>query len=129
MSGAFEESPRKRVLLVEDNLDNRSVYRLILEYGGYDVIEAGTGTEALEFARAERPHLILMDISIPVVDGWEVTRRLKAGRETRDIPILALTAHAMATDRLKAEEVGCDGFLPKPVGPRQVLAEVDARLG
>lgn len=117
------------VLLVEDNEDNLRIYSTILTHSGYEVIEAVDGEAALEAVRQRRPGLILMDISIPKIDGWELTRRLKADPETAEIPIVALTAHALAADRAMAIEVGCDGYIPKPAEPREVLAEVRRRLG
>lgn len=99
----------KTVLLVEDNVDNRAIYRLILEHGGYEVLEAPDGEQGVRMAREEHPDLILMDISIPVIDGWEATRTLKGSEATAGIPIIALTAHALASDRAKTREVGCDG--------------------
>ena len=116
------------ILLVEDNYDNRSIYRLILEHAGFQVLEAHDGQTAIDLARAENPALILMDISIPVVDGWEATRILKADAATRTIPIVALTAHALVSDRETAARVGCDGYLAKPVEPRRVLEEVRRHL-
>lgn len=117
------------ILLVEDNEDNLVVYRTILEHVGYAVIEARDGEEGVARATEELPDLILMDISIPGIDGWEATRRLKAQESTRDIPIIALTAHALEEDREKAREVGCDGYLAKPVEPRRVVEEVQRFLG
>lgn len=119
----------KTVLLVEDNEDNRTVYRTILEHFGYSVIEARNGEDGVRIAREELPALILMDISIPLIDGWEATRILKGDDATRNIPIIALTAHALATDRAKAQEVGCDGYLAKPCEPRKVVAEVEKFIG
>jgi CheY-like chemotaxis protein len=119
----------KTVLLVEDNEDNRTVYRTILEHFGFEVVEARNGEDGIRMAREQHPNLILMDISIPVIDGWEATKILKADENTRHIPIIALTAHALATDRAKAEEVGCDGYLAKPCEPRRVVAEVERFLG
>jgi CheY-like chemotaxis protein len=119
----------KTVLLVEDNEDNRTVYRTILEHFGYQVIEARNGEEGVRIARERLPDLILMDISIPVIDGWEATRILKEGETTSHIPIIALTAHALAADRAKAEVVGCDGYLAKPCEPRRVVAEVERFIG
>jgi len=119
----------KTVLLVEDNEDNRTVYRTILEHFGYQVIEAQNGEAGVSMAREQRPDLILMDISIPLIDGWEATRILKSEPETAHIPIIALTAHALATDRAKANEVGCDGYLAKPCEPRRVVAEVERFIG
>lgn len=121
--------PTATVLLVEDNEDNRIIYRTILEHSGYGVLEARDGEEAIELARAHIPGLILMDISIPKVDGWEATRILKSEPETKGIPIVALTAHAMVQDRQRAEELGCAGYLSKPVEPRRVVAEVARLLG
>jgi two-component system cell cycle response regulator DivK len=112
------------ILLVEDNEDNRAIYRTILTYGGFRVIEAVDGEEGIESARRDQPALILMDISIPKIDGWEATRRLKLDASTMHIPIVALTAHALADDRAHALEVGCAGYLAKPVEPRRVLEEV-----
>ncbi|MDB4948794.1 MAG: response regulator receiver [Gemmatimonadetes bacterium] len=119
----------KTVLLVEDNEDNRTVYRTILEHFGYTVIEARNGEDGIRMAREDHPNLILMDISIPIIDGWEATKILKGDEATRAIPIIALTAHALATDRAKATEVGCDGYLAKPCEPRRVVAEVEKFIG
>jgi CheY-like chemotaxis protein len=119
----------KTVLLVEDNEDNRIVYSTILRHFGYTVTEALNGEDGIAKARSQRPDLILMDISIPIIDGWEATQVLKRDPETRDIPIIALTAHALASDREKAMEVGCDGYLAKPCEPRAVVAEVQRFLG
>lgn len=119
----------KTILIVEDNEDNLMVYRTILEHVGYAVIEARDGEEGIARAREEHPDLILMDISIPRIDGWEATRRLKKNEETRDIPIIALTAHALEEDREKALRVGCDGYLAKPVEPRRVVEEVKRYVG
>ena len=119
----------KTVLLVEDNEDNRIVYSTILRHFGYKVTEALNGEEGISKARSEHPDLILMDISIPIIDGWEATQVLKHDPLTRHIPIIALTAHALASDREKAMEVGCDGYLAKPCEPRAVVAEVQRFLG
>src|SRR5437868_13041227 len=122
-------SSGKMVLLVEDNEDNRIVYSTILKHFGYTVTEALNGEEGISKARTEKPDLILMDISIPIIDGWEATQVLKHDPETNEIPIIALTAHALASDREKAMEVGCDGYLAKPCEPRQVVSEVARVLG
>jgi CheY-like chemotaxis protein len=113
------------VLLVEDDRDNRTIYRTILEHHGYQVVEAADGREGIRLAREHKPDIVLMDISIPVVDGWEATAILKADPETAAIPIVALTAHALVKDRQKAREVGCDGYLAKPVEPMRVATEVE----
>jgi two-component system, cell cycle response regulator DivK len=119
----------KTVLLVEDNEDNLVVYRTILEHVGYRVIEARDGEEGVARAHENMPDLILMDISIPKIDGWEATQRLKTDEATRGIPIIALTAHALEEDRQKAAQAGCDGYLAKPVEPRRVVAEVERFVG
>ena len=115
---------QKTILLVEDNEDNRAIYRTILLYGGFDVIEAVDGEEGIERARRDQPALILMDISIPKIDGWAATRALKLDTSTMHIPIVALTAHALPDDHARAMEVGCESYLAKPVEPRRVLEEV-----
>ena len=128
---AFRASTRMsehKILLVEDNEDNRLVYRTILDHFGFTVLEAADGEEGIRRARADQPDLILMDVSIPKIDGWEATRQLKADPSTASIPIIALTAHALATDRAKAQEAGCDGYLAKPVEPRKVVEEVRKHL-
>ena len=119
----------KTVLLVEDNEDNLIVYRTILDHVGYRVIEARDGEEGVARAKADRPDLILMDVSLPKMDGWEATRRIKADDQTRQIPIIAVTAHALDDDREKATQVGCDGYLAKPVAPRRVVEEVERFIG
>lgn len=115
----------RTVLIVEDNEDNRIVYSTILRHHGFVVSEALDGEEGIAKARRELPDIILMDISIPLIDGWEVTRQLKGDDATRRIPVIALTAHAMPGDRERAMDVGCDGYLAKPCEPRAVLAEVN----
>ena len=122
-------STDQRVLLVEDNEDNRTIYSTVLRYLGYQVIEAVDGLEAVALARSERPALILMDISIPGMDGWEATRVLREDPSTHDIPIVALTAHALADDRKRAMEVGFNSYLAKPIEPNAVVAEVRRFIG
>lgn len=114
----------RRILLVEDHEDNRNIYRTILEHYGYEVILAVDGRSGIRLAREEQPDLVLMDLSIPVVDGWEATRILKADESTRGIPVIALSAHALQEDRERAMGAGCDGYLAKPVEPKKVLEEV-----
>ena len=120
---------QKVVLLVEDNQDNLAVYRTFLEYVGYEVIVARDGVEGIAQAQTHHPNIILMDISIPRIDGWEATERLKADDGTCGIPIIALTAHALDEDRQRAYNVGCDGYLAKPVEPRRVAEEVERLIG
>lgn len=114
----------RTVLLVEDNEDNRTIYRVMLEHSGFAVLEAGDGAEGIRQVRQERPDAVLMDVSIPIIDGWEATRILKQDPTTASIPIIALTAHALEQDRQKALAVGCAGYLAKPVEPRRVVEEV-----
>ena len=118
-----------KILLVEDNEMNRDMLSRRLVRGGYEVTIAEDGARGVAVATSDRPDLILMDMSLPVIDGWEATRRIKATPELRKIPIIALTAHALASDREKAMEVGCDGYLAKPCEPRAVVAEVQRFLG
>ncbi|MFP4624222.1 MAG: response regulator [Gemmatimonadota bacterium] len=125
----MSENTKKTVLLVEDNEDNLVVYRTILEHVGYRVIEARDGEEGVRLARSDLPDIILMDISIPKIDGWEATGRLKDDDATAGIPIVALTAHALEADRAKARQAGCDGYLAKPVEPRRVVQEVEKFIG
>ena len=117
-----------KILLVEDNEMNRDMLSRRLERKGYSVSIALDGAEGLEKARAETPDLILMDMSLPVMDGWEATRQLKAGEATRHIPVIALTAHAMASDEEKAHEAGCDDFDTKPVELPRLLGKIEALL-
>lgn len=118
-----------RILLVEDNELNRDMLSRRLVRQGYEVATAVDGAEALTRARADpRPELILMDLSIPVVDGWEVTRRLKKDPDTRAIPVIALTAHAMPGDREQALAAGCDEFDTKPVDLARLVGKMQALL-
>ena len=117
------------LLLVEDNEDNRIIYSTVLRHTGYEVIEALDGVQAVELARSRHPDLILMDISIPEIDGWEATKILRQDPATRDIPIIALTAHALADDRERATAVGFTAYLAKPIEPRAVVAEVRRWIG
>jgi len=120
---------KKTVLLVEDNEDNRIIYATALRYAGYDVLEAVTGTEGVYEARTHLPDLVLMEISVPELDGWEATAILKADPTTKHIPIVAVTAHALPGDRERSMQAGCDGYLAKPIPPATLLAEVDRRFG
>ena len=117
-----------KILLVEDNEMNRDMLSRRLIKKGYEVVMALDGEQALEMARAEAPDLILMDISLPGLDGWEATRRLKAMPETQTIPIIALTAHAMAGDREKCLEAGCDDYDTKPVEFPRLLGKIEGLL-
>jgi CheY-like chemotaxis protein len=117
-----------KILLVEDNEMSRDMLSRRLQRRGHEVVEAVDGVQAVELAGAARPALILMDMSLPVLDGWEATRRLKADAATRAIPVIALTAHAMAGDRAKALEAGCDDYDVKPVEFARLVAKIDALL-
>jgi len=116
------------ILLVEDNEMNYDMLSRRLRRKGYDVLIATDGQAGLEMARAEMPALILMDMSLPVLDGWEATRQLKAAAETRAIPIIALTAHAMAGDRDQALAAGCDDYDSKPVEFDRLLDKINTLL-
>ena len=118
-----------KVLLVEDNEESRDGLARRLRRKGYETLLAVDGQQGVEVARAEMPDLILMDMSLPVLDGWEATRKLKAAPETRGIPVIALTAHAMAGDREKALEAGCDDYDTKPVELTRLLAKIESLLG
>ena len=117
-----------RILLVEDNELNRDMLSRRLQRKGYDVMIAMDGEAGVTMAASERPDLILMDMSLPVLDGWEATRRLKGMQETAAIPVIALTAHVMAGDRDKAFEAGCDDFDAKPIDFERLLGKMQALL-
>jgi two-component system cell cycle response regulator DivK len=116
------------ILIVEDNEMNRDMLSRRLERKGYNVLIAVDGEKGVEVARANMPDLILMDMSLPVVDGWEATRRLKADDRLKHIPVIALTAHAMANDRDKALEAGCDEYDTKPIELPRLLSKMEALL-
>jgi CheY-like chemotaxis protein len=114
-----------KILYVEDNEDNVYVLKSRLTRAGHTVLVASDGAQGVTMAAAEQPNLILMDLSLPVLDGWEATRRIKAAPETRHIPVIALTAHAMAGDREKAIAAGCDDFDTKPVEMSRLLDKIE----
>ena len=117
-----------KILLVEDNEMNRDMLSRRLARKGYDVVCAEDGGEGVAMASSESPDLVLMDMSLPVIDGWEATRRLKADETTRDVPVIALTAHAMDGDEAKAREAGCDDYDTKPVDLKRLLGKIEALL-
>ena len=117
-----------KILLVEDNELNRDMLSRRLVRRGHEVAMAVDGAQALAAALSEAPALVLMDMSLPVIDGWEATRRLKADPALRDIPVIALTAHAMSGDRERALEAGCDDFDTKPIEFERLLAKIDALI-
>jgi two-component system, cell cycle response regulator DivK len=117
-----------KILIVEDNEMNRDMLSRRLARRGYEIVMAVDGQAGIATAKAENPDLIVMDMSLPVVDGWEATRRLKAAADTRTIPVIGLTAHAMAGDREKAIEAGCDDYDTKPVELPRLLQKIEALL-
>jgi CheY-like chemotaxis protein len=117
-----------KILLVEDNEMNRDMLSRRLQRKGYEVVLALDGQAGVEMSQTQAPDLVLMDMSLPVLDGWEATRRLKTDASTRHIPIIALTAHAMSSDREKALEAGCDDYDTKPVELPRLLAKIEALL-
>jgi CheY-like chemotaxis protein len=125
----MEDQRMTKILLVEDNEMNRDMLSRRLQKKGYEVVLAIDGEECMAKAQSELPALILMDMSLPGIDGWEATRRLKATSETRSIPVIALTAHAMTSDREKALAAGCDDFDNKPVDLQRLLSKIENLLG
>jgi len=119
----------KRILVVEDTEDNRHIIRDLLTSAGFEMIEAVTGAEGVEMAMQHRPDLILMDMQLPVLDGYEATRRIKAQQDLRHIPVIAVTSYALAGDEAKTKAAGCDAYVAKPFSPRQLLAKVREFLG
>ena len=117
-----------KILLVEDNEMNREMLMRRLDRSGYEVMVAVNGKEALEKVAAEAPDLILMDLTMPELDGWEATRRLKANSATKDIPLIILTAHALKTDRDSAFEAGCDDYDIKPIDFQRLFAKIEKQL-
>jgi two-component system cell cycle response regulator DivK len=118
----------KTVLLVEDNPHNRKIFSGMLTHAGFRVVEAVDGNEAMAKLASDKPHLVLMDLSIPGLDGWECTRRIKGDPATKELPVIALTAHAMRGDEERARAAGCDGYLSKPVSPKKVVEVVKKYL-
>jgi two-component system cell cycle response regulator DivK len=115
---------RKVILVIEDQEDNRRIMRDLLTSKGYEVIEALNGLDGVKTAEASRPDLILMDIQLPGMDGYEATRRIKANPEIRKIPIIVVTSYALSGDDVKAFEAGCDAYVAKPFSPRELLAKI-----
>ena len=118
-----------KILLVEDNEMNRDMLSRRLTRRGYEIVTALDGSEGLSMASSEKPDLILLDMDLPKIDGWEVARRLKSDTETNQIPIIALTAYAMAGDREKALEAGCDDYDTKPIEFKRLLGKLESNLG
>jgi len=118
----------KRILVVEDHEDNRQILRDLLKSAGYEMVEAWDGDAALRAAASEKPDLILMDIDLPGINGYEATRRLKADPAMRQVPIIVVTSYALSGDEQKARDAGADDYIAKPYSPRQLLAKVRAYL-
>lgn len=117
-----------RILVIEDNMDNMTLIADVLLSLNYNVIQATDGEQGVQKAITERPDLILMDLSLPRLDGWKATRQIKAHADLRQIPIIALTAHAMIGDRERALEAGCDDYLPKPINLRDLASKLEKHL-
>jgi two-component system cell cycle response regulator DivK len=118
----------KCILVVEDQEDNRQILRDLLTFSGYEITEAGDGVEALKAIATRRPDLILMDIQLPVMDGYEATRRIKADPATMDIPVIVVTSYALSGDEAKARAAGGDDYVAKPFSPRALLAKIREHL-
>ena len=114
----------KRILIIEDQEDNRTIMRDLLTAAGFELIEAANGEEGVKLAQSERPDLILMDIQLPIIDGYEATRQIRAIVDLKSIPIIAVTSYALSGDEAKTREAGCNGYVSKPFSPRQLLAKV-----
>ena len=124
----IEKIASPTILVVEDNQDNRELIVKALSVNGYNVIEAVDGEEAIDKAKSEKPDLILMDLFIPKIDGYEVTRILKGNDELKNIPVIACTAHAMKGDMEAALAAGCDGYIPKPIDVRELSNQINSFL-
>jgi two-component system, cell cycle response regulator DivK len=118
----------KRILVVEDQPDNRQIIRDMLAPTDYEITEAEDGQQALEAIATQRPDLILMDIQLPIIDGYIATRKIKADPALRSIPIIAVTSYALSGEEKKAREAGCDDYVPKPFSPRQLMAKIKQYL-
>ncbi len=119
----------KRILVVEDQEDNRRIVRDLLTSVGYEIVEAVSGEEGVRMAETQAPDLILMDIQLPGIDGYEATRRIKGNAALQQIPLIAVTSYALSGDEAKARAAGCDGYIAKPYSPRQMLAKVREVIG
>ena len=116
----------KKILIVEDNNTNLYMMTFMLEKAGYKTVSARNGAESIKIATFEKPDLILMDMQMPIMDGYEATKQLKANDETKQIPIIALTSYAMAGDKEKTLNAGCDGYIEKPIDPEKILSEIES---
>ena len=118
----------KKILVIEDNENNQYLMKFMLENSGYQVVEVIYGAEGVKLAAIEKPDLILMDMQLPGLDGYEATKQIKANEETNDIPIIAVTSYAMVGDRQKILKAGCDGYIEKPIDPKTFLSEIEKFL-
>ena len=119
---------KKRILVVEDTEDNRQIIRDMLDAAGFEMIQAVTGTEGVRLAESEKPDLILMDMQLPEIDGYEATRRIKAIPALARIPVIAVTSYALSGDEAKTRAAGCDDYVAKPFSPRQLMQKIRAHL-
>ena len=119
----------KRILVIEDTENNRRILNDLLTRAGFEVVEANDGEKGVAMAAERKPDLILMDIQLPIVDGYEATRRIKSDPALREIPIIAVTSYALSGDEQKTRDAGCDAYIAKPYSPRQMLAKVREILG
>jgi two-component system cell cycle response regulator DivK len=124
----MKKGSARKILVVEDNQDNREMVVKVLKFNGYEVIEAVDGEEGIEKAKTEAPALILLDIYLPKMDGYEVAKRLKGDTGLKDIPVIALTAHAMKGNREQALAAGCDGYISKPIDIRELPKQIEQFL-
>ena len=115
---------KKIILVIEDQEDNRRILRDLLTNSGFEVVEAVTGTDGVSMAEIHQPNLILMDIQLPGIDGYEATRRIKSNPDLQNIPIIVVTSYALSGDDIKAFEAGCDAYVTKPFSPRDLLAKI-----
>jgi two-component system cell cycle response regulator DivK len=120
--------PEARILVVEDNTDNYELVRFLLERAGYKVLRAANGKQAIQLAHQELPDLILLDLALPVLDGWSAAAQLKADEATRSIPLIALTAYTLPGDRQRALAAGCDGYIGKPMNVKAFVGEIEGYL-
>ncbi len=125
----MDSGARGPILLVEDDAETRLAYRTLLEHAGWSVHEASDGEQASRIVAGVLPCVVVMDISIPGIDGWEVTRRLKLDERTRGVPVLLVTGHALDEDRQRARDLGCAGYLVKPLSPARFVEEVERLAG
>lgn len=124
---SLDEMPHT-VLIVDDDLDSRSICSVLLRHFGYEVIEASDGGEGVRLAKEAKPDVVVMDVTLPVLDGWDATARIKQDPETADVPVIMLTARALPSDRLKGEMAGCTSYLTKPCSPKALKLEIERLL-